>query len=303
MAKSPAFQFYPKQWLGDDNVMLMDWDARAMHMHYMCIAWQQQDVCTLPDDDEILQKWVGNPTDWPRLKKQIFRAWKLENGRWIQKALLAEWLKQKEFSEKRKKAANAKWDKEKADAHALHMQCSSSSFSSSTSDIKPTPKPIGANAPKATERGTRIPSDFKVTPAHRQFAAEHNYQDPDEVIQTFKDYWAARPGAGGRKLDWDATFRVWLSRPAYGGNSNGQDRLINRGRARFEAQRMELRRAEEMDQERTLGLGGYDEGNNPGRSPKQIRGHAGGDPGSSSKTGLSQVGNAIEILSKTSRIT
>jgi hypothetical protein len=27
-SKSPAFQFYVRQWLGDDKVLSMDWDAQ-----------------------------------------------------------------------------------------------------------------------------------------------------------------------------------------------------------------------------------------------------------------------------------
>lgn len=131
--KSPAFQFYVKQWLGDDKVMLMDWDARGMHLHYMCIAWQMQPPCTLPDDDEMLCKWVGNPSDWDRLKKQIFRAWKLQNGVWLQEGLLREFEKQQKFSESRKKNAEARWDKERSMQVQSKCNALQSSSSSSTS--------------------------------------------------------------------------------------------------------------------------------------------------------------------------
>src|SRR5205807_2323642 len=70
---------------------------------------------------------------------------------------------------------------------------------------------LGATAPKP-QRGTRIPKDFQVTGDHRAFAAEHGYVNPDTEVQTFKDYWTAKPGTGALKLDWDATFRVWLSK-------------------------------------------------------------------------------------------
>src|SRR5947208_3297321 len=98
--KAPAFQFYPKQWLGDDNVLLMDWDARALHLHYMCIAWQQVPACSLPDDDELLHRWANLHPDWDRIKKQVFRAWKLENGRWYQAGLLDQYNRQKANAQK-----------------------------------------------------------------------------------------------------------------------------------------------------------------------------------------------------------
>jgi uncharacterized protein YdaU (DUF1376 family) len=136
---SPAFQFYVKQWLGDRDVILMDWDARGMHLHFMCIAWQEDPPCSLPNNDAYLRKLVGNPRRWSKVKKQIFRAWKLENKRWIQCGLLREYEKQRRFSESRKLNANKRWHH----ASALLGQCetdalqSSSSSSSSTAVLKP----------------------------------------------------------------------------------------------------------------------------------------------------------------------
>jgi len=139
VSKSPAFQFYPKDWLGDPEIMLMDWDAKAMHLHCICIAWTQSDACSLPDDDEVLRKWlqVSDVDDWEkRLKKQIFSAWKLENGRWVQSRLKREKNKQLERSEKMKNAAEKRWNKEqcKSNAKAMQKQCSSSSSSSSSTN-------------------------------------------------------------------------------------------------------------------------------------------------------------------------
>jgi uncharacterized protein YdaU (DUF1376 family) len=160
---SPAFQFYPRQWLGDDKVLLMSWTARAMHMHFMCIAWQQEPACTLPDEDDLLQAWVNYPSEWEILKRQIFRAWKLKNGRWVQLGLLKEYEKQRTYSDIKRKAAGVRWKKER-DARAIqvhglcidsamHVQCSSSSSSTSVEDTNTFPSPgrDGANDPAPTK--------------------------------------------------------------------------------------------------------------------------------------------------------
>ena len=128
---TPSFQFYPKQWLGDDKVLLMDWSARGMHLHLMCIAWQQDPPCTIPDDDEVLKKWCGNPKRWPKLKEQILRAWKLTKGRWVQEGLLKEYEKQRNYSESRKRGAEARWGKN--DAHGCQMESNSIALQSSSS--------------------------------------------------------------------------------------------------------------------------------------------------------------------------
>lgn len=138
MSRPPAFQFYPKQWLGDDRVLSMDWDARGMHMHFMCIAWQQEPPCTIPADETVLRKWCGNPKRWRKVKNQILAAWKLIDGRYVQDGLLRVYEKSAKYSESRQQAARSRWHGKEKDpsirsAYAMHtdmhMQCSSSSSS------------------------------------------------------------------------------------------------------------------------------------------------------------------------------
>jgi len=191
--KAPAFQFYPKQWLGDDKVMLMDWDARAMHLHFMCIAWQQDNPCTLPDDDELLRRWVGNPRDWPRLKKQIFRAWKLENNLWIQVGLLREHEKQSKFSESRKLNASKRWEKverKSNDASAMQVQCTGDALQSSiTSTITKIKKEKPADAPLVLPSKEEIQesSDPKIEEHIRQVCARLYEEKIFPEVHAFKN--------------------------------------------------------------------------------------------------------------------
>lgn len=69
----------------------------------------------------------------------------------------------------------------------------------------------------AAKRGTRIPDDFEPTEAMKTWfigkgysklfrgAAEH---------EKFVDFWRAKPGDGGVKLDWVATWRNWMREAA-----------------------------------------------------------------------------------------
>lgn len=79
MKKEDGFYFNPKKWLGDANVLAMDWDCKGMHLHLMAIAWQQNLKGHLLDDEKLIKKLLGNPDqeDWEnRIKPQIFCAWK-----------------------------------------------------------------------------------------------------------------------------------------------------------------------------------------------------------------------------------
>lgn len=64
-------------------------------------------------------------------------------------------------------------------------------------------------------RATRVPDPFPVTDEMALWAAE-NYPGFDWAAesQVFLDYWRARPGKDGMKLDWVATWRNWIRRKA-----------------------------------------------------------------------------------------
>jgi hypothetical protein len=68
-----------------------------------------------------------------------------------------------------------------------------------------------ADARPAKNRGTRLPSDWAPDPDLTQWAiAERPELGLTSEIEKFRDYWAAKAGAGGLKLDWPATFRNWI---------------------------------------------------------------------------------------------
>ena len=62
-----------------------------------------------------------------------------------------------------------------------------------------------------TQRGSRLPADWTLPDEWRSWAADER---PDLVIRnvadSFKDFWIAKPGSGGVKLDWQATWRNWI---------------------------------------------------------------------------------------------
>lgn len=92
-----------------------------------------------------------------------------------------------------------------------------------------------ASAPRKLPKGSRIPSDF--TPRDETVTAlkADGYKDPLRCLPTFRDYWVSKAGSGGVKLDWDATFRVWVrSERVPGGNRSGSfGRIVQSAAADF----------------------------------------------------------------------
>lgn len=76
-------------------------------------------------------------------------------------------------------------------------------------EINPSPK----NPPKGGQkRGSRLPPDWELSEENRRYAAEKNLSPAqiEREASQFRDYWLAKPGKDGVKLDWDATWRTWV---------------------------------------------------------------------------------------------
>lgn len=71
---------------------------------------------------------------------------------------------------------------------------------------------VGGVAPR--KRGSRLPDEW--TPGPDLVAAMRAEGIPDLLarreLPRFRDYWRAKSGREGAKLDWDATWRNWLRR-------------------------------------------------------------------------------------------
>lgn len=61
----------------------------------------------------------------------------------------------------------------------------------------------------ATRKAHRLPADWTASPALIAWSHEQRI-DGARHVDEFRDYWHAKPGQAGTKLDWDAAFRTWV---------------------------------------------------------------------------------------------
>ena len=141
--KSPAFQFYPADYLADINVRLMSNQAGGCYLTLMCHAWLEGSI---PSDLKKIGKLCGEDGAamaelWLTLGK-CFRPHPNDPEKLVHPRLEKERIKQNKRREERvssgKKGANGRWGKDKkADGAAIVLPIakngSSSSSSSSTS--------------------------------------------------------------------------------------------------------------------------------------------------------------------------
>ena len=74
------------------------------------------------------------------------------------------------------------------------------------------PDPPNSLPPQRDRKlGTRLPDDFQPTPEMIAWFRQHcPHVDGKRETEQFCDYWRAKPGKDGRKLDWPATWRNWM---------------------------------------------------------------------------------------------
>lgn len=63
-------------------------------------------------------------------------------------------------------------------------------------------------------RGTRIEKDWRPTRDDIDFATKGGLSENEifSIGAKFRDYWLQRPGPAGRKVDWHAAWRTWITR-------------------------------------------------------------------------------------------
>ena len=87
--------------------------------------------------------------------------------------------------------------------------------------------------PISRQTGCRLPDGW--TPQHttvEKITSQFPHLTREELLaehECFTDYWVAQPGAKGRKVDWEATWRNWMRRYAQNRPKNTASRVPGAG--------------------------------------------------------------------------
>lgn len=146
--KSPAFQFYPKDWLSSWRVQSMTPEQRGGYIQLLCHAWLQNPQGTLPDDPEILAQMSGLNDRWTTVGQSLIDMFdqsenhpgRLEHSR-LQKELARHQKRKSDASRAGKLSAQARLQsptnvQRPLDDRSTIVNPSSSSASSSSSAKK-----------------------------------------------------------------------------------------------------------------------------------------------------------------------
>lgn len=159
--KAPAFQFYPKDFLSDSNVLEMSMLERGVYITLLCICWTEG---SLPSAADRLANMVSIPP------KQFAKCWPVirecfteRDGRYVHLRLDREREKQAEHrrrqSDKGSRGAEKRWQRDStgiatAIAQAIPDDGSSSASASAISDQ---PTAVAAAMPRYIGKQKPIP--------------------------------------------------------------------------------------------------------------------------------------------------
>lgn len=211
-----------------------------------CKSWCQVPAGSLPDDPRDLAYLSATGARWTKVKAMALHGWiKCSDGR-LYHPVVAEkaneaWTKKQIQRERSKRGNEARWRKsgvvnepqggvpeeeeQQADlvlapSHKDKKDVPKGSPEQSLKDRKgqgqgqgeyiPPSPPSEAQPPRT---GTRLPVDWQPDDEAAAFATSLGL-DPPAVAARFRDYWHAKPGKDGRKLDWAGTWRNWCRRDA-----------------------------------------------------------------------------------------
>lgn len=209
MTKSPAFQFYPKDWLSSLNITLMTAEQEGAYLRLLCYCWDSGD-CSLPNDDEQLIKMSRVSKGGWEMVRKCFIPHPEKEGFLTNKRMLEELEQQRSWKVKSsiggKKSAQKRAENKEHSKGGWEMVATKSNPATASATASATSKEEEKKESKAT-RGSRftiaeLPEDWKL------FCTQERLDlDPNALFAEFRDYWISVPGKAGVKLDWFATWR------------------------------------------------------------------------------------------------
>jgi uncharacterized protein YdaU (DUF1376 family) len=161
--RSPAFQFYPGEWLSSTKVAMMNLAEQGAYLRLLCHEWADPH-CTLPDDDEQLAVLSGLGEGWFNggsvkiracFQKHPKRPLRIFNVR-----LRLERRKQEAWRRKSReggvRSGESRRNKPKGGSSLVESVANQkATLQSSSSDLRNTPPlPSGEETPRASQTGS-----------------------------------------------------------------------------------------------------------------------------------------------------
>jgi uncharacterized protein YdaU (DUF1376 family) len=149
--------------------------------------------------------WASTDAEVEAVKFVLTRFFQLEkDGQYVQTRILEELLNYHKNADTNKRIADER-EAKRREKRTNRVQ--------SVNEAPPNQEPLTTNQEPIvkTQRGSRLPTDWSLPVDWKTWAeAERPDLNAEKVAESFKDFWISKPGAGGVKLNWEATWRNWV---------------------------------------------------------------------------------------------
>lgn len=130
--KSPAFQFYPGDWLRSLRITMMTHEEQGIYIRLLCHCWLNGSI---PEDTKQLKALIGGRCKIKSIEKvkEMFKKSESIGNTMLHNRLDEERKKQSEYSEKQRNRIKKRWNTEyRGNTAVIPDGYSSSSSSDST---------------------------------------------------------------------------------------------------------------------------------------------------------------------------
>jgi len=226
---TPSFQFYPADFLADENVVMMSNQEIGCYIKLMCYCWREGSI---PSDLTRIARLCGEDSlamaDLWIAIGSCFETATDDPNRLVHPRLVKERSKQIEHKKERansgRKGAESRWGKvskgnSSAIAQPLAEPIANDAFSSSSStsvsissneEIRAVKPPTPPKDKK--RRGTKLPIDF-IVPVDWLTEAQKTMRCSSEAVEAdrlaFLHYFTNGKGKNESCIDWQMTWRNW----------------------------------------------------------------------------------------------
>lgn len=220
--KSPAFQFYPADYLADERVVLMTLEEEGVYVRLLCYCWIHGSI---PSDETALQAIIGKPVNGGsttlRRVVQAFANHATENGRLVNPRLEKERTKQAEWraksSEGGRRSGEARRCKIKHKTKGGSTKGQPARLKGGSTLRSSSPSSLSSSSEKEIIQDKTIISSRFVPPTLAEAKAycdeRQNGIDPERFVAHYERVgWV--DNAGNKIKSWKACIVTWEKRNA-----------------------------------------------------------------------------------------
>lgn len=184
--------------------------SMLQHGSYTLLLDACYDREQFPTRDEAIEwTWASSAQEIEAVEFVLRKFFTLEDGRYVQKRLQEEIAEYHAKAEVNKRIAQDRETKRKESGTKRVPVVDEAP--PNHEPVTKNQEPVLAPSKEKSPTGSRLQADWELPQDWNAWAEKERPDlDTGRVAQQFKDFWIAKPGKEGRKLDWQATWRNWV---------------------------------------------------------------------------------------------